>query len=80
MSDRAVDVLPRGLQLTLAARFVGIGVTKFNEMVSDGRMPKARRIDSRKVWDYKELDAAFDALPHDGDEDEGKNPWDDVTA
>jgi RNA polymerase-interacting CarD/CdnL/TRCF family regulator len=35
---------------------------KFDEMVADGRMPKAKRIDSRKVWDRRALDQAFDAL------------------
>jgi hypothetical protein len=28
-------------------------------------MPAPRRIDGRKVWDVRELDLAFDALPRD---------------
>ncbi len=80
MVDRVADIAPRGLQLAQAARYIGIGVTKFNEMVADGRMPKARRIDARKVWDCRELDDAFDALPHDGEDDESENPWDSVAA
>lgn len=80
MMDRVADISPRGLKLAQAARYVGVGVTKFNEMVADGRMPKARKIDTRKVWDSRELDDAFDALPHDGEGDDGENPWDDIAA
>lgn len=78
--DRTAEISPRGLHLSQAAKYIGIGVTKFNQMVADGRMPKPRRIDARKVWDCRELDDAFDALPHDEEDDEGENPWDNVTA
>lgn len=53
----------RGLNREEAAIYVGIGVTKFDEMVDDGRMPCARIIDGRKVWDIRRLDMAFDSLP-----------------
>ena len=66
----------RGLQRDLAARYIGVGSTKFDELVADGRMPKPRRIDGRKVWDRLELDAGFDALPNEQEE----NPWDRLTA
>ena len=46
-----------------AAAYVGVGTTKFDELVEDGRMPRPRVIDSRKVWDRRELDAAFEDLP-----------------
>jgi len=68
---RAIE--PLGLNRIQAAAFIGVGVSKFDEMVGDGRMPKARRIDGRKVWDRRELTAAFDDLPHEGDTRE--NPW-----
>lgn len=45
-----------------AARYVGLGTTKFDQMVLDGRMPKPKRIDGRLVWDRLLLDAAFDDL------------------
>jgi len=48
-----------------AARYVGVGTTKFDEMVKDGRMPKPKRIDGRVVWDRIKLDAAFTDLPDD---------------
>jgi predicted DNA-binding transcriptional regulator AlpA len=48
-------------------------VTKFDELVGDGRMPKPKRIDGRVVWDRIELDEAFAALD---DEPAPKNEWD----
>ncbi|MGP2493330.1 helix-turn-helix transcriptional regulator [Mesorhizobium sp. PUT5] len=57
---------PRGLSRDEAARYVGVGSTKFDEMVKDGRMPKPKRVDGRTVWDRIALDAAFTDLPDDG--------------
>jgi hypothetical protein len=54
---------PRGLCREEAARWIGVGVTKFDEMVSDGRMPKPKRVDGRVIWDRVRLDAAFTDLP-----------------
>lgn len=49
-----------------AARHIGVGITKFNEMVPDGRTPKPKpkRIESIVVWDRVQLDAAFIDLPN----------------
>lgn len=63
---------PRGLSRDEAARYVGVGTTKFDEMVADGRMPKPKRIDGRVVWDRLKVEAAFSDLP---DDDRG-NPLD----
>lgn len=60
----AIAYPPRGLSREEAARYVGVGVDKFAEMIADRRMPKPRQIDSRLVWDLTELDMAFSALPH----------------
>ena len=57
---------PRGLSRTAAAEYIGISSSLFDEMVDDKRMPQARVINRRRVWDRHELDAAFDELPHDG--------------
>jgi predicted DNA-binding transcriptional regulator AlpA len=68
----------RGLSRVEAAGYVGVGVSKFDEMVADGRMPKPRLIDSRKVWDSRQLDEFFDALPN-GDETAAcGNSWGDL--
>jgi excisionase family DNA binding protein len=58
-----------------AAAYIGIGTTKFDELVRDGRMPKARRIDGRKLWLQPELETAAFALPIDG-EPETSSVWD----
>jgi predicted DNA-binding transcriptional regulator AlpA len=65
----------RGLSREEAAMYVGVGTTKFDAMVDDGRMPKPKRVDGRKVWDVRKLDMAFDALPDDGS---GGSTWADA--
>jgi predicted DNA-binding transcriptional regulator AlpA len=68
MAEKA-DILPlslppRGLNRVQSAAYVGVSPSKFDEMVTDGRMPQPKVIDGRVVWDRHELDAAFSALPH----------------
>ncbi len=58
------SVAPRGLSRADAARYVGVGVSLFNQMITRNLMPPARAIGGRHVWDIRELDAAFDELPH----------------
>jgi len=60
-------VLPRrGLNREDAANYIGIGVTKFDQLVSDNRMPRPKRIGGRRVWDIKQLDNYFEMLPTEG--------------
>jgi hypothetical protein len=59
-----------------AAEYVGVSPSLFDEMVNDGRMPRPKVINSRRVWDIRQLDIAFNALP---DIDTG-NPWDQLAA
>lgn len=54
---------PRGLSRDEAARYVGVGTTKFDEMVKDGRMPRPKRVDGRNIWDRIAIEAAFTELP-----------------
>ncbi len=67
---------PRGLKREYAARYVGVGPTKFDEMVKDGRMPAPKRVDGRTIWDRFGLDLAFDDLPTEIE----ANPWDEDRA
>ena len=55
--------VPRGLSRPIAAAYIGVGTSKFDGMVADGRMPQPKVIDGRRVWDIRELDTAFDELP-----------------
>jgi predicted DNA-binding transcriptional regulator AlpA len=71
------DVRPvprRGLSRVEAAMYIGISPSKFDQLVADGRMPPPVRIDSRKLWDIRHLDLAFDALPAEN----VPNSWDGV--
>jgi predicted DNA-binding transcriptional regulator AlpA len=54
---------PRGMSRDEAARYVGVGITKFDEMVADGRMPRPKRVDGRVIWDRLKIEAAFTDLP-----------------
>ncbi len=65
-------ITPRGLRREQAALYVGVGATKFDEMVRDGRMPSPKTVDACRIWDRQELDFAFDDLPS----KETANPWD----
>lgn len=75
------QLCPRGLSREQSAAYVGVGPTKFDEMVADGRMPKPKRVDARIVWDRYALDLAFDALGEERQEDEiaaAKRRWDEA--
>ena len=69
--DKLRECPRRGLSREESALYVGVSSRKFDQLVTDGRMPKSIEIDGRRVWDILKLDKAFDAL---GDED--INPWD----
>ena len=76
----AVRPIPRrGLSRDEAAVYIGISVSKFDELVRDGRMPGPKRIDGRKVWDVHDLDVAFDALPSENQQSQGSS-WDDFRS
>jgi predicted DNA-binding transcriptional regulator AlpA len=84
--DRSRDVVlpsslaPRGLRRADAAAYIGVSPSKFDEMVADRRMPRAKRIDGRVVWDRLSLDLAFDDLPENSDVDKNRsrNRCDDI--
>ncbi len=78
---RPVDVLPislapRGLSRVLAAGYVGVSVSLFDQMVADGRMPRPKQVNSRKIWDRLAIDRYFEEL----DTDDHGSKWDDVGA
>lgn len=70
---------PRGLRRPDAARYVGVGLTKFDQMVADGRMPKPKMVDDCVIWDRISLDDAFENLPAQAEKlDRGR--WKGVSA
>lgn len=65
-----------GLDRQEAAEYIGVGTTLFDEMVADGRMPKPKIINARRVWSRPLLEKAFALLPTEGqDEEMEQNPW-----
>jgi len=68
----------RGLSRIEAAEYVGISPSKFDQLLADGRMPGARRVDGRKIWDMRELDLYFDELPHDDSAPVSGSSWEDA--
>lgn len=57
---------PYGLSRPVAASYIGLGVTLFDRLVADGRMPRPRRIDGRLIWIRTEIEKALAELPYDG--------------
>jgi predicted DNA-binding transcriptional regulator AlpA len=53
----------------------------FDAMVEDGRMPRPRMLGGkRRAWDIRELDAAIDRLPVQGDDVAADETWGDIDA
>jgi len=72
---------PRLISREVAAAYVSVSPTKFDQMVIDGSMPKPKRlIGRRKAWDVRELDAAVDNLPDADNDNNDNDTWDDVDA
>jgi hypothetical protein len=78
----------RGLDESEAAVYLSFSPSFFRKLVGEGRMPRPRLADGRRVWDVEELDLAFKALPREGGDDRAvfvpdapkaaRNPWDDL--
>ncbi|MBR0735301.1 hypothetical protein JQ581_00045 [Bradyrhizobium liaoningense] len=54
---------PRGLRREAAADWIGMKVSKFDELIRDGLMPRGKLVRGCRVWDRYELDMAFENLP-----------------
>lgn len=65
----------RGLSRVEAAGYVGVSPTTFDKQVLAGEMPGPKRVGTRKIWDVRALDLAFDALPGEDSAPE-TNDWD----
>ncbi len=77
LAQQRVVVEPRrALSREEAAAYVGIGATMFDELVREGSLPQPVWIRSRKVWDIRALDLAFDKLA--GQDTVSANSWSDV--
>jgi predicted DNA-binding transcriptional regulator AlpA len=72
---------PRLVSRVVAAAYVSVSPTKFDEMVQDGSMPKPKRLSGRRrAWDVRALDAAIDELPNADNDNNDNDTWDNVDA
>ena len=60
---RATGLPRRGLSREEAAIYLGISAGTFDQMRADGLIAPPKIIGGRKLWDIRDLDMAFDALP-----------------
>jgi hypothetical protein len=60
---RANSLPRRGLSREEAAMYLGVGGNTFDEMRARGQIEPPRLIKGRKLWDIRDLDMAFEALP-----------------
>jgi predicted DNA-binding transcriptional regulator AlpA len=74
--SEARPVPRRGLSRQESAMYLGISAVKFDELVRDGIMPSPKRVGSRRLWDVRQIDVAFDALPTENNASQGTT-WDD---
>ncbi|XUM49623.1 hypothetical protein NBG89_09145 [Rhizobium sp. YTU87027] len=54
---------PRGLGRFDAARYLGLGLSLFDTLVKEGRLPPPKQVNKRVIWDRVALDVAFESLP-----------------
>jgi hypothetical protein len=69
------DLLPklrRAFPRSDAAYYLGIGISKFDQYVSEGRISPPRMADTKPLWDIRDLDEAFENLPRKNE----VNQWD----
>ena len=70
-----VSLPPRGLNREQAAAYIGVSASLFDEMASDGRMPKPKRANARCIWDRLALDRAFSGLPGGDSSGDNEDDW-----
>jgi predicted DNA-binding transcriptional regulator AlpA len=67
---------PRLIGREAAAAYVCLSPNTFDDLVDRSLMPKPRILgDKRRAWDVRELDAAADELPHDGEITASDEGW-----
>ncbi len=73
VSYARIDVRPRrGFRREDAAHYVGVSLTKFDQLVSDGRIPQPFRLDGCVLWDVRKLDVAIDLISNPDEAENGR--------
>ena len=68
MSKHLHNYPPRLLRFEGAAGYLGMGRSKFQELVAEGRLPKPIHIDGMRLWDRLTLDSAADDFAANSDD------------
>lgn len=72
---------PRLVARDAAAAYICVSPNTFDDMVDRNVMPKPRVLgNKRRAWDVRELDAAADALPREGEIFPSNDGWTDEDA
>ncbi|TNB48057.1 DNA-binding protein [Martelella lutilitoris] len=80
-SLREVTIPRFALRAEEAAASLAISTSLFKAWVSDGRMPKGRKIGGVMLWDTEKVRAAWSRLSEDGEsQDDDENPFDGMVA
>lgn len=53
--------------------YLGVSASTFDELRATGQVEPPRLVKGRKLWDIRELDMAFDALPRENQLAEAKS-------
>jgi hypothetical protein len=69
-----INMNPRGLKRKVAAAYMGVSPTTFDEMRKDGTVAPPRKYRGNKIFDVRDLDDAYENLPT----DEKPNSWDEL--
>jgi predicted DNA-binding transcriptional regulator AlpA len=69
---------PRAMRADNAAAYLGMGKTKFLELVDKGVIPRAIDIDGIRIWDRFDLDAVLEAAKENATSD--RNSFDKILA
>jgi predicted DNA-binding transcriptional regulator AlpA len=72
----AIAYPPRGLRRRRAAAYLDMSERTFTTLVTEGKLPKPKRLRGMQIWDREELDAAFDELSQ--DEPDRRNTVDEI--
>jgi hypothetical protein len=72
---RATSLPRRGLSREESAMYLGVSGGTFDQGRAGGLIPPPRVWGGRKLWDIRDLDLAFDALPR--EESAPDETWDD---
>lgn len=65
MVDTGLAFPPRLMDRTTAAKYLGIGITMFDELMAEGIIPRPKKLRSKSLWDRIDLEGVANSLERD---------------